>query len=104
MLIYKTSGKDLLEKLKEKGYSTFKLRKDNLLSQSSISKLNQDAVVGINVLLQICELLDCQPGDILLAVDPVTGRINGSKKAISPERLQKELKRIEEEKKRKGKA
>lgn len=65
MLKYKIN---VLEALKEKGYSTYKLRKDNLLAQSTITKLNQGTVVSSDVLNALCRLLNCQPGDLIMYI------------------------------------
>ena len=57
---------DVLSKLKEKGYSTYRLRDLNLLSESTINRLrNSDTSISIKVLERICCLLDMQPGDII---------------------------------------
>ena len=56
---------DVLAALQAKGYTTYRLRKERLLSESTIQKLRTgEGVAWIN-LETICELLDCQPGDIL---------------------------------------
>lgn len=62
MLEYKI---DILHELQEMGYSTYRIRKENLLSQSTITKLNQGEMIGINVLERVCSLLDMQPGNII---------------------------------------
>lgn len=56
---------DVLAALKLKGYSTYRLRKDNLLSQSTIQKLRKGDSVGWENLETLCNLLDCQPADII---------------------------------------
>lgn len=56
---------DVLEALKEKGYTTYTLRKDNLLSQSTIQKLREKKGLAWENIERLCELLDCQPGDII---------------------------------------
>ncbi len=62
MLKYKI---DVMEQLKSKGYTTYRIRKENLLAQSTITKLNNGVVVSNDVIDVLCRLLDCQPGDIL---------------------------------------
>ena len=62
MLIYKF---DVLNALKEAGYNTGRLRKEKLLSESSIQSLRRDKMIGIIALEKICELLDMQPGNII---------------------------------------
>lgn len=83
MLIYKKSGKDILEKLKKAGYSTYVLHKEKLLGQGIITKLNNDIVIGIKALEKLCELLQCQPGDIIVSIDPETGRPHGKSRKSS---------------------
>lgn len=60
---------DVLEELKTKGFSTYVLRKDNLLGQKTISDLRVGVVPGIKSIDIICSLLRCQPGDIIEHID-----------------------------------
>ena len=54
-----------LAKLKEKGYTTYTLRKDAILSESTIQKLRKSNPVSWENIEALCRLLDCQPGDLL---------------------------------------
>ena len=56
---------DVLLALKEKGLSTYRLRKEKLLAESTIQSLRSGEMVSYDKLGRICALLDCQPGDIL---------------------------------------
>lgn len=56
---------NVLQALKDKGYSTYKLRKDKILSESTLQAFRNGSMVSYEVLGKICEMLDCQPGDIL---------------------------------------
>lgn len=56
---------DVLEALKNKGYTTYKLRKENILSQSTIQCLRDAQPVSFDSLEKICKILGIQPGDIL---------------------------------------
>lgn len=62
MLKYKI---DILEKLKENGYTTYKLRKDKIIGESQIQKIRNGELASKETLNTICKLLHCQPGDIL---------------------------------------
>lgn len=62
MIAYKF---DVLEKLKESGYTTYNLRKAKLLGESVIQQLRERKLVSWANLNTICRLLECQPGDIL---------------------------------------
>ena len=61
-LIYKI---DVLEALKEKGYSSYNLRKEKLLSESTIQKLRNGEGVSWDNLDTLCKLLDCDISAIL---------------------------------------
>ena len=56
---------DVLKKLKEAGYNTNRLRKEKLLSESTIQKFREDKPVSWENLETLCKLLSCQIGDII---------------------------------------
>lgn len=62
MLVYKI---DVIESLKEAGYNSTRILKENILSQSAMQKLRKGEMIGIKTLEQLCELLDMQPGNII---------------------------------------
>lgn len=63
MLRYKI---DVLPSLKEKGYSTAKLRKEKVMGENAIQSLREGKPISWANIDKLCELLQCQPGDILL--------------------------------------
>lgn len=60
---------DVLAALKAKGLTTYKLRKDGLLSESAIQNLRTEKPISWSNIEQICSLLNCQPGDIMEYVE-----------------------------------
>jgi putative transcriptional regulator len=56
---------DVLEALKAKGYTTYTLRKENILSQSTLQKLREGKGLSWENIERICGLLECQPGDLI---------------------------------------
>ena len=66
MIVYKI---DVLETLKEAGYTTTKLRKEKLLNESAIQYIRTGKPVGAKALNNICKLLDMQPGNIIKYVE-----------------------------------
>ena len=66
MLAYKF---DVLEALKEAGYTTSRLRKERLLNESAIQYIREGKPIGPVPLNQLCKLLDMQPGNILKYTD-----------------------------------
>ena len=65
-VIYKI---DVLEKLKISGYSTYRIRKDKLLSESTVQKFRKGEPVSWENIATVCKLLNCQPGDIMEYVE-----------------------------------
>ena len=63
---YKT---DVLAALKEKGYTTYRIRKERLLSESTVQKLRNRNPVAWENLETLCKLLHCQPGDLMEYVE-----------------------------------
>lgn len=55
----------ILPALKSAGYSTTRLRAEKIIGESMIQKLRHDQLVSWSVLETICNLLNCQPGDLL---------------------------------------
>ena len=56
---------DILAALKEAGFNTNRLRKEKLLSEGVIQALRENRYVSMQNLSKICELLNCQPGDLM---------------------------------------
>ncbi len=61
-IIYKI---DVLAALKEAGYNTNRIRKEKLLSEGVLQSLRSKKYISMDNLSRICELLDCQPADII---------------------------------------
>ena len=70
---------NIMDKLKEKGYSSTRLRKEKLLGESYMSQLRRGELVSWAAMDTICTLLDCQLED-LIQHEKVTG---ADKTAIS---------------------
>lgn len=66
MLVYKI---DVIETLKENGYNSTRILKENILSQSAMQKIRQGEMVGAKTLDQLCKLLDMQPGNIIKYIE-----------------------------------
>lgn len=56
---------DILAALKSSGYSTYKLRKEKLLAESTIQKMREDNLLSWAELNSVCKLLNAQPGDLM---------------------------------------
>jgi putative transcriptional regulator len=56
---------DVLQALKDKGFTTYKLRHDKLLSESTLQKLRTNKGIAWENIETLCKLLDCQPSDLI---------------------------------------
>ncbi|MCI9570615.1 MAG: helix-turn-helix domain-containing protein [Lachnospiraceae bacterium] len=58
-----------MKSLKESGYNSTRILRENILSQSAMQKLRRGEMIGIKTLEQLCGLLDMQPGNIIKHVE-----------------------------------
>ena len=56
---------DILEKLKEKGYTSYRMRKEKLISEGALQKIREGKLLSWHELDIVCSLLGCQPGDLI---------------------------------------
>ena len=56
---------DVLSALSAAGFSSYRLRKDKILGEAVIQKLRNFEGVGWSTLETLCNLLSCQPADII---------------------------------------
>ena len=56
---------DVLQALKEKGITSYTLRKGDVLGGATVQKIRRGDVVNAANLAKLCHLLGCQPGDLL---------------------------------------
>lgn len=56
---------DILDALKQAGYSTYRLRKEKILGERVIQQLRDGELVSWKTIETICGILNCQPGDIV---------------------------------------
>lgn len=56
----------LFKIFEEKGITTYKIRKENIVSQGTLTKMkNGNGSIDTRTIDKICRVLNCQPGDIL---------------------------------------
>ena len=55
----------LFSLMKEKGLTTYRIRKENIISQSALQSLKDGKSVTIETIEKLCKVLNAQPGDIM---------------------------------------
>lgn len=56
---------DVLAELKKTGYTSTRIREEKLIGQSYLQQLRKGDLVSWKTIDTICELLNCQVGDIV---------------------------------------
>lgn len=56
---------DVMAALKEAGYTSTRIREEKLIGQSYLQQIRHGDLVSWKTLDTICELLDCQPADLI---------------------------------------
>lgn len=55
----------LLTLMKEKGVTSYTVKKDNIIGQASYKKIKEGGDIDTRTISKLCKYFDCQPGDIL---------------------------------------
>ena len=65
MIVYKV---DILKELANKGYTTTRLRREKLISESTLSRIRKKETINTTTINDLCIMLRCQPSDIIEVV------------------------------------
>ena len=55
----------LLALMESKGLTTYRIRKEKIISESTLQNIREGKRVTTGAVAALCDALDCQPGDIL---------------------------------------
>lgn len=56
---------DIMQALKDQGYSSYKLRNDKIFGEATMTKFRKKEYFNFENLNTLCYLLNCQPADII---------------------------------------
>lgn len=59
----------LMDMMKEKGLTTYKIRKEKIISEGTLQNIRSGKSITTDSIASLCAALDCQPGDILEYVE-----------------------------------
>lgn len=62
MIKYKVN---IIDELKNNGYSLQRIRTEKIFSQSMLTYIRRNKYIDLKSINKLCELLQCQPGDLL---------------------------------------
>jgi putative transcriptional regulator len=55
--------------MKERGLTTYKIRKERIITETTLQKLREGKNVTTDSIASLCHALGCQPGDIMEYVE-----------------------------------
>lgn len=55
----------IVGKLKAAGWSTYRVRKEKLLSEATLQAIREERPINTDTIDRLCEVLKCQPSDLL---------------------------------------
>ena len=56
---------DVIAALKEAGYNTNRIRKEKIMGESMLQKIRSGQMVSWATMETLCDLLNCQPADLI---------------------------------------
>lgn len=59
----------LLELMKEKNLTTYRIRKEKIISERTLQHIRNNEAITTTSIASLCKVLNCQPGDILEYVE-----------------------------------
>lgn len=59
---------DVLSALKNKGYTTYRLRKEKLIGESYVQQIRNGELVSWEMMTRLCNLLNCDISEIIHCV------------------------------------
>lgn len=65
---------DMLKMLSDRGWSTYRLQKEKQISNGTIIQMRAKKPLSTNTIDKVCELCDCQPGDLMRYVPGKQGK------------------------------
>lgn len=65
----------ILERLKESGYSTYRLSKERIMSPSTIDSIRKGKPITTKTIDTICNLCGCKTGDIIIHIKDESGDV-----------------------------
>lgn len=79
---------NIMDALKEKGYTSYRIRKEKLFGQKTVQDFRDGTVVlSQDLLSKLCEILNCQPGDLIEYIPTNIKVTNNNVLKISPNHL-----------------
>ena len=66
---WKNSYDNLLALMEKKGLTSYKIRKNKIISESTLQNIRQDGRITTDAIASLCCALNCQPADIIEYVE-----------------------------------
>lgn len=57
--------KKMIQLMEEKGITSYVCKRDNIIGQATYKKIKEGGDIDTRTIAKMCEVLHCQPGDLL---------------------------------------
>jgi putative transcriptional regulator len=64
--------------MKGKGLTTYRIRKDKIISEGTLQSLRDNKPVSTETISALCSVSSCQPGDIMECVEDDAGGVEAN--------------------------
>lgn len=55
----------MIERMNDRGITSYTVKRDNIIGQATFRKIKEGGDIDTRTIAKMCEVLDCQPGDLL---------------------------------------
>lgn len=62
----------MLKLMQERGITSYVCKRDNIIGQATYKKIKEGGDIDTRTIAKMCEVLQCQPGDLLTFVPDKT--------------------------------
>jgi len=62
----------LLNLMDAQGLTTYKIRKEKIISESTLQKIRENKAITTDSIASLCKALNCQPGDLMEYIPDIT--------------------------------
>ena len=57
---------DIMGKLSEAGYSSYRIQQEKLIPSSTLTRIRNQEPINTTTIDTVCRLCECQPGDLMI--------------------------------------
>ncbi len=64
----------MVKLMEERGITSYTVKRDNIIGQATFRKIKEGGDIDTRTIAKMCEVLECQPGDLLEYIPESAGK------------------------------